>query len=114
MVVDASVALKWVVTEPGSEEAAALLVEMAEGTTTLVAPEHMVGEVGNGLRKRRLSRFPWKLVGLLRPPPLMGRLPRSLGTGAGNAYRTLGRAVRRVRRLIRRRGGCSLAVEADC
>lgn len=52
VVVDASVALKWVVTEPGSEEAAALLVEMAVGTPTFVAPEHMVGEVGNGLRKR--------------------------------------------------------------
>ena len=52
LVVDASVALKWVVTEPGSEEAAALLDEMAAGEVALLAPEHLVGEVANGLRKR--------------------------------------------------------------
>ena len=52
LVVDASVALKWVVTEPGSEEAASLLDEMAAGAVTLLAPEHLVGEVANGLRKR--------------------------------------------------------------
>ncbi|MGH3799179.1 MAG: type II toxin-antitoxin system VapC family toxin [Pseudonocardiaceae bacterium] len=52
LVVDASVALKWVVTEPGSEEAAALLDEMADGAVALLAPEHLVGEVANGLRKR--------------------------------------------------------------
>ena len=52
LVIDASVALKWVVTEPGSEEAAALLNEMAAGTVALLAPEHLVGEVTNGLRKR--------------------------------------------------------------
>jgi predicted nucleic acid-binding protein len=52
LVVDASVALKWVVTEPGSEEAASLLDEMAAGAVALLAPEHLVGEVANGLRKR--------------------------------------------------------------
>lgn len=52
LVVDASVALKWVVTEPGSEAAAGLLDEMAAGTVALLAPEHLVGEVANGLRKR--------------------------------------------------------------
>lgn len=52
LVVDASVALKWVVTESGSEEAASLLDEMAAGAVTLLAPEHLIGEVGNGLRKR--------------------------------------------------------------
>jgi hypothetical protein len=52
LVVDASVALKWVVTEPGSEEAASLLDELATGTLALLAPEHLVGEVANGLRKR--------------------------------------------------------------
>lgn len=51
-VVDASVALKWVVTEPGSEEADALLDQLAEGAVSLLAPEHLIGEVGNGLRKR--------------------------------------------------------------
>ncbi len=52
LVVDASVALKWVVTEPGSEEAASLLDEMVAGAVALLAPEHLVGEVANGLRKR--------------------------------------------------------------
>ncbi len=52
LVVDASVALKWVVTEPGSAEAATLLDEMAAGEVALLAPEHLVGEVANGLRKR--------------------------------------------------------------
>ncbi|MGH3928737.1 MAG: type II toxin-antitoxin system VapC family toxin, partial [Pseudonocardiaceae bacterium] len=52
LVVDASVALKWVVTEPGSEAAALLLDEMAAGAVALFAPEHLVGEVANGLRKR--------------------------------------------------------------
>jgi predicted nucleic acid-binding protein len=52
LVVDASVALKWVVTEPGSEEAASLLDDMAAGAIALLAPEHLVGEVANGLRKR--------------------------------------------------------------
>lgn len=52
LVIDASVALKWVVTEPGSDEASALLTEMADDAVSLVAPEHLVGEVGNGLRKR--------------------------------------------------------------
>ncbi len=52
VVVDASVALKWVVTEPGSDEAATLLDEMTAGTVALLAPEHLVGEVANGLRKR--------------------------------------------------------------
>lgn len=52
VVVDASVALKWVVAEDGSEKAAALLTDLAAGTISLTAPDHLVGEVGNGLRKR--------------------------------------------------------------
>ena len=40
------------VTETGSEEAAPLLDEMAAGAVALLAPEHLVGEVANGLRKR--------------------------------------------------------------
>ncbi len=52
LVIDASVVLKWVVTEPGSEEAASLLDELAAGAVVLLAPEHLVGEVANGLRKR--------------------------------------------------------------
>jgi predicted nucleic acid-binding protein len=52
MVIDASVALKWVVDEPGSDAAAALLDDMSAGALALLAPEHLVGEVANGLRKR--------------------------------------------------------------
>ena len=52
LVVDASVALKWVVDEAGSAEAGALLTDVGPGGTSLVAPEHLLGEVGNGLRKR--------------------------------------------------------------
>jgi len=55
VVVDAAVALKWVVTEPGSEQAGALLTAMAEGALSLVAPEHLVGEISNGLRKRSIA-----------------------------------------------------------
>ncbi len=52
LVIDASVALKWVITESGSDEASALLTDLADDATSLVAPEHLLGEVGNGLRKR--------------------------------------------------------------
>lgn len=52
IVVDASVALKWVVSEVGSDEAEALLVDRSAHRSSLSAPEHLLGEVGNGLRKR--------------------------------------------------------------
>lgn len=52
VVVDASVALKWVVTEAGSEQASALLTGLSTGALSLFAPEHLVGEIGNGLHKR--------------------------------------------------------------
>ncbi len=50
VVVDASVALKWVVTEPGSEQAGALLTAMAEGASTS-APE-----TGHIRRSGRMTR----------------------------------------------------------
>lgn len=56
LVIDASVAMKWVVTESGSDRAAALLTELAGGAVSLVAPEQLLGEVGNGLRKRVAQR----------------------------------------------------------
>ncbi len=52
LVVDASVALKWVVTEVGSDQASDLLTQMARRACALVAPEHLVGELGTGLGKR--------------------------------------------------------------
>ncbi len=51
-VIDASVALKCVVEEPGSDAANQLLDDAVAVTTTLAAPEHLLGEVGHGLRKR--------------------------------------------------------------
>jgi predicted nucleic acid-binding protein len=85
LVVDASVALKWVVIEPGSEEAASLLDEMTVGAATLLAPEHLVGEVamgnhglrravraaGEGLRRRARNRrraAPHSSDGRAHPP----------------------------------------------
>lgn len=55
-VVDSSVALKWVVDEPGSDDAVGLLDKREAGGLLLVAPEHLVGEVANGLRKRVAQR----------------------------------------------------------
>ena len=50
--VDASVALKWAVNEPGSTEANDLLDLSRASDLLLVAPEHILGEIGNGLRKQ--------------------------------------------------------------
>ncbi len=52
VVVDASVALNWVMAKAGSDEASGLLTDMAADAVSLVALEHPVGEVGNGLRQR--------------------------------------------------------------
>jgi len=65
------VALKWVVTETGSEEAASLLDEMAAGAVALLAPEHLVGEVANGLRKTADERLHTAATGM--PIRLLGR-----------------------------------------
>jgi predicted nucleic acid-binding protein len=47
MVVDASVAVKWVISEPDSGAAVAL-----RGTDTLIAPSLVIAEIGNALWKR--------------------------------------------------------------
>jgi predicted nucleic acid-binding protein len=39
-------------TEAGSDEASLLLADMVDRDLSLVAPEHLLGEIGNGLRKR--------------------------------------------------------------
>jgi predicted nucleic acid-binding protein len=57
LVVDASVALKWVVAESGTDEANGLLSGRSSGELSLVAPAHLLGEVGNGLRKRVAQRL---------------------------------------------------------
>jgi predicted nucleic acid-binding protein len=52
VVVDASIAIKWVMAEAGSDAAGELLIRARSGDLALIAPEHLLGEVGNGLRKR--------------------------------------------------------------
>jgi predicted nucleic acid-binding protein len=52
LVVDASIAVKWLVKEPGSEKAEALLELCRLGRYDPVAPELLVAEVGSVLCKR--------------------------------------------------------------
>jgi predicted nucleic acid-binding protein len=57
LVVDASVAVKWVLPEAGSELARRILEDCAAGRLDLVAPDLFIGEVANVLWKRcRLRR----------------------------------------------------------
>lgn len=51
-VVDASVAIKWVVNEPYSAQARALREDTAARREPLLAPPHFTGEVMNGLYRR--------------------------------------------------------------
>ncbi len=52
LVVDASVAVKWVLPEPGTLQARRLLEASADGRLDLIAPDLFIGEVGNVLWKR--------------------------------------------------------------
>lgn len=52
VVVDASIALKWAVTEPDSAEAQALLAEWAQQAMTLLVPTLYAYEITNILRQR--------------------------------------------------------------
>ncbi len=51
-VVDASVAAKWYLPEPGGDAADALLAEAAAGTGALLAPDLLVPELANVLWKK--------------------------------------------------------------
>jgi predicted nucleic acid-binding protein len=51
-VIDASVVLKWYFPEPGSTEAERMLLDAAEGTRELLAPELIVAEFANVLWKK--------------------------------------------------------------
>ena len=51
-VVDASVGVKWVLPEPGSDRARRLLASVARGRTALLAPDLYVAEVANVLWRR--------------------------------------------------------------
>ena len=52
LVVDASVALKWVLPEPGRMEAVALLDAFGAGSLHLIAPRLLAEEVASALSKR--------------------------------------------------------------
>jgi predicted nucleic acid-binding protein len=52
IVVDASVVIKWVLNEPGREEAAALLDGYEGGRIDLIAPRMLMTEVASALSKR--------------------------------------------------------------
>jgi predicted nucleic acid-binding protein len=55
-VLDCSVALKWFVPEPLSEQAVDVLHQHQSGVLSLVAPEIVLAEFGHGLRKDIASR----------------------------------------------------------
>ena len=52
VVVDASLAVKWVLPEPLSEEALLLAERWSEQGMRIVAPPHIHVEVANAIRKR--------------------------------------------------------------
>ena len=52
LIVDASVAVKWVLVEPGGHQALALLQSFAGGETDLIAPRLIQEEVASALTKR--------------------------------------------------------------
>ena len=54
-VLDCSVALKWFLPEPLSDEAAVVLGRHQSGAVSLVAPEVVLAEFGHGLRKDVVS-----------------------------------------------------------
>ena len=58
--VDASVAVKWVVIEPLSAQARALVADSAAARRRLLAPPHFAGEVTNALHQRWRSGDPTK------------------------------------------------------
>jgi len=54
-VIDASVAVKWYIPEPFSEQAVYYLELLREGKAKLLAPELIIAELGNVLWKKELS-----------------------------------------------------------
>ena len=52
LVIDASVAVKWVLPEPGSEQAGALLAAVAAGDLAIDVPDICIAEITNVLWKR--------------------------------------------------------------
>lgn len=62
--VDASVAVKWVITaEEHSEQAQALLEDSVAASRPMIAPPHFAGEVANAIYQRLRSTDPNKHIG---------------------------------------------------
>jgi predicted nucleic acid-binding protein len=60
IVVDASVAVKWVVDEPFSEQAAALCYDAIQARERIIAPPHFQSEVVNAIYQRVRATEPTK------------------------------------------------------
>lgn len=60
--VDASVAVKWIVLEPHTPQARALLADCVADRRPIIAPPHFSGEVANALHQRWRSTDPDKLL----------------------------------------------------
>lgn len=80
------------VSEPGSDEADALLADATDGAVSLVAPEHLLGEVGNGLRKR-VAQGVLVADDAVAALDAVGALDLELFTGAANWVRSLRAAL---------------------
>ncbi len=52
VVIDASIAVKWVLTEPGDDAALKLLEDFGAGNVDLIAPPLLLAEVASALSKR--------------------------------------------------------------
>ena len=50
--IDASVAVKWYLPEPGERAALRVLTEALDGSRELIAPDWIVAELANALRKK--------------------------------------------------------------
>jgi predicted nucleic acid-binding protein len=73
LIVDASVAVKWLSEEPGSAQAEVLLA----GVDDLIAPELVLAEIGNALWKKAVARILDRrqmLDGIQRVPAFFDRL----------------------------------------
>src|SRR5437764_5989668 len=65
VIVDASIAIKWVLMEPGSDVAEALLAEWIDKETVILAPALLVYELTNSLyRKARKGEITFEEVEL--------------------------------------------------
>ena len=88
MVVDASVAIKWLLNEAGSDHAREFLERFRTGEDDLLAPDLIVSEIGNALRSAAVlrKRIPTEVVAGAMADFLRIEIPtRSAGQTANRA-----------------------------